>query len=149
MAVDKLSRDTEGSDLYAPPPADQQYGGQGTCTDVDATQFDTTLAEQEAALKQVEKNRDRKKVAQALSSAPTPRVHNPSPMLGIGSMVQVSDPPMYGVLQWIGGELPNAKGHIAGLELVNLLLLSAKLACYSHDVHVVCLCCAGGAHEGM
>ena len=38
--------------------------------------------------------------------------------LGIGSTVQISDPPRYGVIKWIG-ELPNIQGHVAGVELVS------------------------------
>ena len=38
--------------------------------------------------------------------------------LGIGSCVQISDPPRYGVIRWIG-ELPPIQGYVAGLELVN------------------------------
>ena len=38
--------------------------------------------------------------------------------LDVGSAVQVSDPPRYGVLRWIG-ELPNIQGTVAGVELVS------------------------------
>ena len=38
--------------------------------------------------------------------------------LGVGSAVQVSDPPRYGVIRWIG-ELPNIMGIMAGVELVS------------------------------
>ena len=75
VALDKISRDREGSDLLALPPS----------------------------------------VAQTSSSAYTPCCHNPAPMLGVGSMVQVSDPPLYGMLQWIG----ELKGAIAGVEMVS------------------------------
>jgi len=37
--------------------------------------------------------------------------------LGVGSTVQISDPPRYGVIRWIG-ELPNFQGYVAGVELV-------------------------------
>ena len=60
--------------------------------------------------------------------APTPRDHDPTRILGIGSMVQVSDPPRYGVLRWIG-ELPDVKGAIGGVEMVSLLL--------QHSAHVL------------
>ena len=53
--------------------------------------------------------------------AHTPDVYNPVLVPGIGSMVQVSDPPLYGVLRWIG-ELPDVKGAIAGVEMVSFLL---------------------------
>ena len=39
----------------------------------------------------------------------------------IGSVVQVSDRPIYGVIRWIG-ELPEVQGTIAGLKLVSCLL---------------------------
>uniref|UniRef100_A0A8D0L6L3 ubiquitinyl hydrolase 1 n=1 Tax=Sphenodon punctatus TaxID=8508 RepID=A0A8D0L6L3_SPHPU len=39
-----------------------------------------------------------------------------APLLEINSMVEVNDPPMYGVIRWIG-ELPDVDGTIAGLEL--------------------------------
>lgn len=38
--------------------------------------------------------------------------------LDIGSTVQISDPPQYGVIKWIG-ELPNIQGYVAGVELVS------------------------------
>ena len=38
--------------------------------------------------------------------------------LDVGSAVQVSDPPRYGVIRWIG-ELPNIQGYVAGVELVS------------------------------
>ena len=38
--------------------------------------------------------------------------------LDVGSAVQVSDPPRYGVIRWTG-ELPGIKGIIAGVELVS------------------------------
>ncbi len=38
--------------------------------------------------------------------------------LSIGSTVQLSDPPRYGVIRWIG-ELPAVQGLIAGVELVS------------------------------
>ena len=38
--------------------------------------------------------------------------------LVVGSLVQVSDPPQYGVIRWIG-ELPNIQGTVAGIELVS------------------------------
>lgn len=38
--------------------------------------------------------------------------------LDVGSAVQVSDPPRYGVIRWIG-ELPNIQGTVAGVELVS------------------------------
>jgi len=38
--------------------------------------------------------------------------------LGVGSTVQISDPPRYGVIKWIG-ELPNIQGPVAGVELVS------------------------------
>ena len=38
--------------------------------------------------------------------------------LGIGSLVQIGDPPRYGVIRWIG-ELPNIQGYVAGVELVS------------------------------
>ena len=77
---------------------------------------------------------DRNKVSQTLSSraikrtTPSPQFNHQlnagslvQPSLLIGSMVQVSDPPRYGVLQWIG-ELPDMKGVIAGVEMVSLPL---------------------------
>lgn len=39
--------------------------------------------------------------------------------LGVGSTVQISDPPRYGVIKWLG-ELPNIQGVVAGVELVSL-----------------------------
>lgn len=39
-------------------------------------------------------------------------------LLEINSMVEVNDPPMYGVIRWIG-ELPDVDETIAGLELVS------------------------------
>ena len=39
--------------------------------------------------------------------------------LDIGSTVQISDPPRYGVIKWIG-ELPNIQGYVAGVELVSV-----------------------------
>ena len=38
--------------------------------------------------------------------------------LGVGSTVQISDPPRYGVIKWLG-ELPNIQGVVAGVELVS------------------------------
>ena len=38
--------------------------------------------------------------------------------LDVGSAVQISDPPRYGVIRWIG-ELPNIQGYVAGVELVS------------------------------
>ena len=38
--------------------------------------------------------------------------------LSIGSAVQISDPPRYGVIRWIG-EIPNLRGLVAGVELVS------------------------------
>ena len=38
--------------------------------------------------------------------------------LGVGSAVQISDPPRYGVIRWIG-ELPIIQGIVAGVELVS------------------------------
>ena len=38
--------------------------------------------------------------------------------LDVGSAVQISDPPRYGVIRWIG-ELPNIQGIVAGIELVS------------------------------
>ena len=71
-------------------------------------------------------------VEQTPSSASTPHGHNPAPILSIGSMVQVSDPPQYGVLRWIG-EMPGVKGAIAGVEMVSLLMLIFKLCtCAAH-----------------
>ena len=77
---------------------------------------------------------DRNKVSQTLSSraikhtTPSPLYNRQlnagslvQPSLLIGSMVQVSDPPQYGVLRWIG-ELPDMKGVIAGVEMVSLPL---------------------------
>ena len=37
---------------------------------------------------------------------------------GLGSTVQISDTPQYGVIRWIG-ELPYVEGLIAGIELVS------------------------------
>ena len=48
-------------------------------------------------------------------------------MLGISSLVQISDPLRYGVLRWIG-ELPDVKGTIAGVEMVSLILIIFKLS---------------------
>ena len=79
--------------------------------------------------------------------APTPRDHDPTQILGIGSMVQVSDPPRYGVLRWIG-ELPDVKGAIAGVEMVSLLLQTLRMCC-SRYVYNLCWCCAGGDHARM
>ena len=54
--------------------------------------------------------------------AQVPFAYVPSPQqevyLGIGSAVQVSDPPRYGVIRWTG-ELPGIQGVIAGVELVS------------------------------
>ena len=60
--------------------------------------------------------------------APTPRDHDPTRILGIGSIVQVSDPPRYGVLRWIG-ELPDVNGATAGVEMVSLLLQTLHMCC--------------------
>ena len=38
--------------------------------------------------------------------------------LSVGSAVQISDPPKYGVIRWLG-ELPNIQGIVAGVELVS------------------------------
>ena len=38
--------------------------------------------------------------------------------LDVGSAVQVSDLPRYGVIRWIG-EVPNIQGYVAGVELVS------------------------------
>ena len=53
----------------------------------------------------------------------------PFPSLGTGSTVQVSDPPRYGVIRWIG-MLQSFQGAIAGIELVSnkLLLLLGFLS---------------------
>jgi hypothetical protein len=41
-----------------------------------------------------------------------------SRLFSVGSTVQLSNPPRYGVVQWIG-HLPEIQGSIAGLELVS------------------------------
>lgn len=41
-------------------------------------------------------------------------------LLEINSMVEVNNPPIYGVIRWIGN-LPDVDETIAGLELVSLL----------------------------
>ena len=80
---------------------------------------------------------DRNKVAQTLCSeaithtTPSSSQFNrqlnagslvqPSLLIGIGSKVQVSDAPRYGVLRWIW-ELPDMKGAIAGVQMVSLPL---------------------------
>ena len=92
-----------------------------------------------------EPGRRRQVEDQRRAIAPTPRDHDPTRILGIGSMVQVSDPPRYGVLRWIG-ELPDVKGAIAGVQMVSLLLQTLHMCC-SRDV--VCWCCAGGDHARM
>ena len=51
-------------------------------------------------------------------NAPTPQQGVQLGELGVGSAVQVSDPPRYGVVRWIG-ELPNIQGIMAGVELVS------------------------------
>ena len=44
--------------------------------------------------------------------------YDPTLALGIGSMVQVSDPPRFGVIQWIG-KLQDMTGTCAGIEMVS------------------------------
>ena len=56
--------------------------------------------------------------------APIPHDYDPT----ISSMVQVSDPPRYGVLRWIG-ELPDVGGAVAGVEMVSLLLQTLHMCC--------------------
>ncbi len=46
------------------------------------------------------------------ADVPVPHVH-----LTTGSMVQLSDPPWYGVIRWVG-ELPAVHGLVAGVEMV-------------------------------
>ena len=57
--------------------------------------------------------------------AQVPVAYTPQPQQGVqlgelsvGSAVQISDPPRYGVIRWIG-ELPNIHGYVAGVELVS------------------------------
>ena len=52
----------------------------------------------------------------AYGPPPQPRVQLAE--LDVGSCVQISDPPQYGVIRWIG-ELPNIQGYVAGVELVS------------------------------
>ena len=53
-----------------------------------------------------------------LAYAPSPQQGVQHGELSVGSAVQISDPPRYGVIRWIG-ELPNFKGYVAGVELVS------------------------------
>ncbi len=48
--------------------------------------------------------------------SPVPKLHV---QLSIGSKIQLSDPPRYGVIRWIG-ELPRVEGLVAGIELVSM-----------------------------
>ena len=57
--------------------------------------------------------------------AQVPLAYTPQPQQGVqldeldvGSAVQVSDPPRYGVIRWTG-ELPGIQGIVAGVELVS------------------------------
>ena len=50
--------------------------------------------------------------------APPPQQGVQLGKLGVGSAVQVSDPPRYGVIRWTG-ELPGIQGTVAGVELVS------------------------------
>ena len=65
--------------------------------------------------------------------------------LDIDSTVQISDPPRYGVIRWIG-ELPNYKGSVAGVELVSYFNNSFTASYSETDtigvcIHSVCLTC--------
>lgn len=54
-------------------------------------------------------------------------------LLEINSMVEVNDPPIYGVIRWIG-ELPDVDEPIAGLELVRTSLNNCSLLCVLYPI---------------
>jgi len=58
--------------------------------------------------------------------------------LGVGSTVQISDPPRYGVIKWIG-ELPNIQGPMAGVELVRVTKLCSDKSHIRLCLHVISL----------
>lgn len=46
--------------------------------------------------------------------------------LEVGSMVEMNDPPIFGVIRWIG-QIPGISEPVAGIELVRLLILYFRL----------------------
>ena len=56
----------------------------------------------------------------------------PFPTLDIGSTIQVSDPPRYGVIRWIG-TLQSVQGLFAGIELVSIISYCSYCGFYGVD----------------
>jgi len=128
VALDKLSPVLEGNTVAKAPPSVQSYGTPAKASPLHSPPPADSTRSRGSHLVPIQQPSQHPLPVQRATKYPdrshsAPPQSSPQPIpshvgLGIGSTVQMSDPPRYGVIKWMGG-LPNIQGLVAGVELVS------------------------------